>query len=382
MPSGQNNQALQAHVKILSQLVLEYQRKDKSQINLEKYLNQADDSKQSGEQSKSSLINETENEEELHVQKVCRVITIVLKDNSDWKNYVKDVLDPIIQLEKGKLCQQEEKDKESNSSNFDNNLFDDDFINSGAIENNATEEPEEEDEHHKFFKKMQECFSNSNSKSPNRRNSSDLIEIGERESKTKAYAENNHNDVKAELRNSLCDEQQEELKFKRRDRSASNENFGLPPMSTFDDNKDLQDEEQINQNYKSNEQSITFASNLAAASNDLELRIGHLGEIQAPPDLDIEDVDIDLDDDQKDEVQETVPSFDFFGKDLMPEEPSTKDDGLIDFGKIKSKSEENKELDDIKNIFDQIEQLSSDDELEVDFEVHDLSKSHHIEGIK
>lgn len=34
MPSNQNMSALQAHVKILSQLVLEYQRKDKSEINL------------------------------------------------------------------------------------------------------------------------------------------------------------------------------------------------------------------------------------------------------------------------------------------------------------------------------------------------------------
>ena len=37
----------------------------------------------------------------------------------------------------------------------------------------------------------------------------------------------------------------------------------------------------------------------------------------------------------------------------------------------------------MKNIFDQIDQLSSDDEDEEEekFEVHDLSKSAHIEGI-
>ena len=105
MPSCQNMSALQAHVKILSEIVLDYARKDKSQANLDRYLNQEDDSKQSGEQSKSSLINETDNEDELHVQKVCRIITIVLKDNKDWKSFVKDTLDPIIELEKGKLCQ-------------------------------------------------------------------------------------------------------------------------------------------------------------------------------------------------------------------------------------------------------------------------------------
>jgi rubrerythrin len=119
-------------------MVLEYARKDKSEINLQKYLTQADDSKQSGDQSKSDLINETENDEEMHIQKVCRVITIVLKDNNDWKRFVTNVLDPILELEKGKLCQQEERDQNSNSSNFDNNIFDDDFINGGA-ENNATD---------------------------------------------------------------------------------------------------------------------------------------------------------------------------------------------------------------------------------------------------
>jgi hypothetical protein len=255
-------------VRVLSELVLDYQRKDKSQANMEKFLNQADDSKQSGEQSKSSLINETENEEELLTQKVCRVITIVLKDNQDWKKYVKDVLEPIIELEKGKLCQQEGGDKDSNSSGFDNNIFDDEFINKDF--NDPMEGTnEEEDDHHKFFKKMQECFSST--KGPDgRRGSSDMIEIEERDNKSKAYAENN-NDVKTELRNSLCDEQNELPKFKRRDRSASNENFGLPPLSSFDDNKDLQDNENINQNYISNDESIGFSSNLAAVNSDLDL---------------------------------------------------------------------------------------------------------------
>lgn len=146
----------------------------------------------------------------MHVQKVCRVITIVLKDNNDWKSYVKNVLDPIIELEKGKLCQQEERDKKSDSSGFDNNIFDDDFINGGA-ENNATDEPEEEDDHHKFFKKMQECFSTS-TKPPKRRGSCDLIEIGEREEKSKAYADHNSN-VTSELRKSLSDETQEKQTF-------------------------------------------------------------------------------------------------------------------------------------------------------------------------
>ena len=157
-------------------------------------------------------------------------------------------------------------------------------------------------------------------------------------------------------------------------------------MSSFDDNKDLEDNTQLNQNYKSNDESISFGSNLAAKSN-LDLQIGHLEEIkpEAPVDLDIDDVDIDLDDDKKEVVPEQVPAFDFFGKDLMPDDTTKpSDDNLVDFSKIKreAKSENTKELDDIKNIFDQIDQLSSDEEEEEKFEVHDLSKSAHLEGIK
>lgn len=60
---------------------------------------------------------------------------------------------------------------------------------------------------------------------------------------------------------------------------------------------------------------------------------------------------------------------------------------MIDFSKIKheSKSENAKDFDEIKNIFDQIDQLSSSedgDEEEEKFEVHDLSKSAHLEGIQ
>jgi hypothetical protein len=130
-----------------------------------------------------------------------------------------------------------------------------------------------------------------------------------------------------------------------------------------------------------------FGSNLAASS-DLDLQIGHLEGIvpEYPTDLDIDDVDIDLDDDIKDIVPEIVPSFDFFGKDLLPDDTTKpSDDALIDFSKIKteSKSENANKFDDIKNIFDQIDQLSSDDEDEEEekFEVHDLSKSAHLEGI-
>lgn len=138
----------------------------------------------------------------------------------------------------------------------------------------------------------------------------------------------------------------------------------------------------LNQNYKSNDESVSFSSNLAAKSN-LDLQIGHLEGIVplAPTDLDIDDVDIDLDDEKREEGQK-VSAFDFFAKDLIPDEP--KEESLVDFSKIAMESKsENRELDDMKNIFDQIdqiEQLSSDGEDEK-FEVHDLSKSQHFDGI-
>ena len=60
------------------------------------------------------------------MQKVCRVIVIVIKENQDWHSYVKDKLEPIMQLEKGKLCQDHEGEQDQSS---DGNIFDDDFIN-------------------------------------------------------------------------------------------------------------------------------------------------------------------------------------------------------------------------------------------------------------
>jgi hypothetical protein len=45
-----------------------------------------------------------ETDEEMHRQKVCKVINSCLKDNEDWKNFVKNQLEPCLELEKGKLC--------------------------------------------------------------------------------------------------------------------------------------------------------------------------------------------------------------------------------------------------------------------------------------
>ena len=57
-------------------------------------------SQQSGDKSSSVL----ETEEELHTQKVSKVIAMYLRENEDWKTYIKECVEPIIELEKGKLC--------------------------------------------------------------------------------------------------------------------------------------------------------------------------------------------------------------------------------------------------------------------------------------
>ena len=121
-----------------------------------------------------------------------------LNENQEWLSYVRSSIEPILELEKGKLCQEEERDK-SSDNNSDNNIFDDDFMRSdfglegsgpNDIEKNGNllkspekrtegdEDEDDENDHQKFFKKMQECFSSS--KSLKTRKSSDHIDIDER----------------------------------------------------------------------------------------------------------------------------------------------------------------------------------------------------------
>jgi len=129
---------------------------------------------------------------------------------------------------------------------------------------------EDEEDHVKFVKKMQDCFSSSKGRSPmnslkgrKRNNSQDYIEDQERDEKAEAY---NHisEQVTSGLRASLTDIVGDaDFQHRRRDRSASNEKFDLPPLPDFDDNKDLyqqsgddQDDDFMINNYKSNEQKV------------------------------------------------------------------------------------------------------------------------------
>ena len=191
----------------------------------------------------------------------------------------------------------------------------------------TAEEEEDEEDHHKFFKKMQECFSSTNN----------ILEQKEREEKTQAYSLEVC-EVKEELRHSLSDKE-DSKPHKRRDRSTSNETFNLPPLSSFADNKDLEGDDEMVKNYKSNE-------------------FGGL-------DLDIDDVAIDLEDgeeeDKRPKKEVPPPAFDFFAKALMADDQEQKieakddDEALIVFDKLQKEVPPPQNFDDIKNIFDQID---------------------------
>ena len=104
------------------------------------------------------------------------MVVLNLNENQEWLSYVRSSIEPILEMEKGKLCKDEEREK-SSDNNSDNNFFDDDFMRSdfgldgtGAndkVNGDLLKSPEkrtegdEEDaddddtDHQKFFKKMQ-----------------------------------------------------------------------------------------------------------------------------------------------------------------------------------------------------------------------------------
>jgi len=57
------------------------------------------------------------------------VVVLNLNENQEWLSYVRSSIEPILELEKGKLCKDEERER-SSDNNSDNNIFDDDFMRS------------------------------------------------------------------------------------------------------------------------------------------------------------------------------------------------------------------------------------------------------------
>ena len=189
---------------------------------------------------------------------MCKVLVRNFGDHDEWKGFVKNTIEPLVTLEKGKLCQEEENSKSELGS--DGNIFDDDFIRSdfavtGSEVTNKEEskgnENDDEEDHQKFVKKMQECFSSQKSKQ--KRKSIDYIDDEERERKQSQFQNmvGLSDEIGLNLRESLSD--MNEAPVFRRDRSASNEKFELPPLSDFDDNKDMGDNNNLMGNYNSND---------------------------------------------------------------------------------------------------------------------------------
>jgi hypothetical protein len=50
-----------------------------------------------------------------------------LKEDSEWIGFIERVINPVLDLERGKLGEEEGKDK-TGLSNSSDNIFDDDFI--------------------------------------------------------------------------------------------------------------------------------------------------------------------------------------------------------------------------------------------------------------
>lgn len=127
---------LQAYAKGISKLINDFYQRDKSQdsINSKEKNNSKsagnENSQQSGDQSKSSIV---ETDEEIHNQKVSKIIVAKLKDNEQWRSHITNYIEPLLELEKGKLCKDEEKQNDSA-----NNIFDDDFMRSDFAVHDST----------------------------------------------------------------------------------------------------------------------------------------------------------------------------------------------------------------------------------------------------
>jgi hypothetical protein len=359
-----------------------------------------ENSQQSGDQSKSSLV---ETEEELHAQKVCRIIVAKLKDNEEWRTYATNCIEPILELEKGKLGQ--ESDKKSDKDDSDGNIFDDDFIRSDfGAESNPNyqdQEPtklsqEEEEDHHKFVQKIQECFSSkllsgADKKSPT---SGDFIDDNERDRKQKQFLSMGPLDEK--IRTSLSDLSEEAHFAQRRDRSCSNEGFDLPPLPDLDDNKDLSSggdlDGILNVNYQSNELTTKNVNFYPDEENDEEgidddkdsdnqFIIENVStQNQAPSSMfeANEGDDLERDDDKLE--QDLFKNFENYEADILREMKEALKEEIDDFASgtmpnytdadleaeiiVKSKGgSQIKDFDEYNSIFDKMEAEDNDDSL-------------------
>jgi hypothetical protein len=205
------------------------------------------------------------------------VVSINLKENTEWLSFINNQIEPIGRLLKGKLCE-DLNNSTSGFMNSDNNIFDDDFMRSNLDDDKVNPEAlqklsnefdniissmdnhksrndkqsshnddDEEVDHQKFFKKMSECLSTNLNKKMRVNRNFNMIDTHEREMKQNAFHSMEvglSNSLKASLKDDDDDDINRDptstdcLKLGGRERSASNE-FTLPPLQDFDDHRDL-----------------------------------------------------------------------------------------------------------------------------------------------
>ena len=108
-----------------------------------------------------------------------KVVKTNLTKNEDWQRYISEHIEPINELQKGKLGQSGDKDGDrSGLSNSDNDIFDEQFMNTiGAndkdkngldddfdrdlesVRAQGSEGSVDSEDHRKFLRNIQKCFS-------------------------------------------------------------------------------------------------------------------------------------------------------------------------------------------------------------------------------
>lgn len=58
-----------------------------------------------------------------------------MRDNEEWKTYCQTIIEPIIELEKGKLLQGDDTNNSGSNDSSNGNIFDDNFMRADFAEN-------------------------------------------------------------------------------------------------------------------------------------------------------------------------------------------------------------------------------------------------------
>lgn len=219
-----------------------------------------------------------------------KVVKTNLTNNDTWQKYLHEHIEPINELQKGKLGQTDMRDGDRSCfSDSDSNIFDQDFLKTlGAGERDGDRKNLDDDlardldsdhaqgseglgdqeDHRKFLRSIQKCFQSTISNKTMQgiraiSQNGDCVEDTERNDKAAAYASQGETNLTNELRNSLTDTGLGGLgngfalslgkgSKMGRLRTTSNDNFSLPPLPADEDYGDVNEDEIISSNYASN----------------------------------------------------------------------------------------------------------------------------------